>query len=106
MSESWRVELSRRAEKDLRGLRPWSAQALQAIAALEHDPQRGHLLTGSLRGVRSLEFNLRGGGAYRAAYILRPEDLVCLVFIVGSHEGFYEKAERRYEALKKLGETS
>jgi len=63
MDEPWRVELTKRAEKDVRGLRPWAAQVLQAIAVLERDPQRGHTLTGSLRGVRSLEFNLRGGGA-------------------------------------------
>lgn len=106
MNEPWHVELTKRAEKDVRGLHPWGAQVLKAIAVLEDDPHHGHTLTGSLRGVRSLEFNLRGGGACRAAYVLIPEERVCVVFIVGSHEGFYDKAERRYEALRRLGERS
>ncbi len=105
MNEPWRVELTRKAEKDVRGLRPWTAQVLRAIAVLEDDHQRGHTLKGSLRSVRSLEFNLRGGGAYRAAYIAVPDERVCVVFIVGSHENFYAKAERRYEALTKLRES-
>jgi hypothetical protein len=48
---------------------------------------------------RSLEFNLRGGGAYRAVYLLLESERVCLVFLVGAHEGLYAKAERRRRAL-------
>ncbi len=50
-----------------------------------------------------MEFSLPGG-AFRAAYIVREAEKVCLVFLVGPHENFYEKAERRYRALKKCGE--
>jgi hypothetical protein len=40
-------------------------------------------------------------GAYRAAYVVMEDQKRCVVFLVGPHEGFYKKAERRYEALKK-----
>jgi mRNA interferase RelE/StbE len=96
-----RVELTAHAEKDLERLRGMRRKALQAIFQLEQNPEKGHLLTGTLKGVRSLEFSLPGG-AYRAAYVLSGEKDVCLIFIVGPHENFYEKAERRHEALKKL----
>lgn len=104
MSEPYRVRLTRQAEKDLSRLRSFRDKAVRALLALEQDPYKGHTLTGSLRGARSLEFSLPGG-AYRAAYVVleEAEGPVCLVFLVGSHEGFYEKAERRMEALRRLG---
>jgi len=46
-----------------------------------------------------LEFSLKGV-AYRAAYIVQEDEKACLVFMVGSHEGFYQKAARRAKALK------
>lgn len=73
----------------------------QKIFEIEDDPYKGHTLEGSLKGVRSLEFSLPGG-AYRAAYIILEPDKVCLFFIIGSHENFYNKAERRYQAIKRL----
>ncbi len=98
-SERFTLELTRQAEKDLKDLRPWTEQATSPIARLEADPLAGHTLTGSLHGCRSLEFNLRGGGAYRAVYIVVESERVCLVFLVGAHEGLYAKAERRRRAL-------
>lgn len=95
------VELTDQAEKDLKHLRPWTEQALRAILQLESNPHRGHTLTGSLRGSRSLEFSLKGSGQYRAVYFVLDDEKVCLVFIVGSHENIYEKAERRVAALRK-----
>ncbi|MFQ5796543.1 MAG: hypothetical protein ACE5JP_16040 [Candidatus Bipolaricaulia bacterium] len=56
-----------------------------------------------MKGVRSLEFSLPGG-AYRAAYMVQESEQVCLVFLIGPHEGFYKKAERRVAALRKQGE--
>lgn len=103
-SERYDVQLTRQAEKDLKALRPWTAQATRVILQLEEDPNRGHTLTGSLRGTRSLEFSLKGGGAYRVVYVVLDEERVCLVFIVGPHENIYDKAERRYTALKRAGE--
>jgi mRNA-degrading endonuclease RelE of RelBE toxin-antitoxin system len=98
------VELTRQAEKDLRDLRPWTAQAARALMQLEPDPQRGHTLTGSLKGARSLEFALPGSGVYRAVYSILNAERVCLVFIIGPHENIYAKAERRYAVLRRAGE--
>ena len=103
MREPYRVRLTRQAEKDVSRLRSLQAKALRALLALEQDPYKGHALTGSLRGVRSLEFSLPGG-AYRAAYVVLEQERTCLVFLVGPHEGFYHKAERRAEALRRLRE--
>jgi mRNA-degrading endonuclease RelE of RelBE toxin-antitoxin system len=98
------VELTRQAEKDLRDLRPWTAQATRAILQLETDPHRGHTLTGSLKGVRALAFTLQGSGVYRAVYTILTTERVCLVFMVGPHENIYARAERRYAALRRAGE--
>lgn len=99
--ERFEVELTDQAEKDLKRLRPWTDQAVQALLQLESNPHRGHTLAGSLRGARSLEFSLKGGGQYRAVYLVLDDEKVCLVFIVGPHENIYEKAERRVAALRK-----
>ncbi|UOF88765.1 type II toxin-antitoxin system RelE/ParE family toxin [Fodinisporobacter ferrooxydans] len=95
-----RIQFTARAEKDIARLRENRGKALKAILALETDPYIGHTLSGSLRGVRSLEFSLPGG-AYRAAYVVLENQEVCLIFIVGPHENFYDEAERRYRALQK-----
>jgi hypothetical protein len=93
--------LTRKADKDFSHLgKVEMLKAAQALATLKIEPYAGHYLTGSLRGARSLEFSAPGG-AYRAAYVVREGQKRCVVFLVGSHEGFYKEAERRYEALKK-----
>ncbi len=70
---------------------------------LEDDPYLGHILSGSLKGTRSLEFSLKGSGVYRAVYVVLHDNRVYLVFIVGPHENIYDKAERRVAALKRSG---
>jgi mRNA-degrading endonuclease RelE of RelBE toxin-antitoxin system len=102
--DPFEVHLTRRAERDIEDLRPWQRRVIEALLTLEEDPHRGHTLKGSLLGVRSLEFSLPGG-AHRAAYVVLNEERVCLVFQVGPHEGFYEKAERRYQSLKRHGQV-
>ena len=104
MSErpAFAVEPTREAEKDLLRLRPWTAQATQAVFRRENDPYLGHSLTGSLKGARALGFTLKGGG-YRALYVVLEETRTCLVFIVGPHENIYEQAERRLTALRRAG---
>ena len=97
------MELTRQAEKDLKDLRAYLPRVLKSLKALETDPFKGHTLKGSMRGVRSLEFSLPGG-AHRAAYFVVVDERTCLVFMVGAHEGFYDVAARRYEALVKSGE--
>ncbi len=103
MSEPYRIRLTRQAEKDLWRLRSFRSKVVRALLALEQDPYKGHTLTASLRGTRSVEFSLPGG-AYRVAYVVLEEERACLVFLVGPHEGFYKKAEHRMEALRRLGE--
>lgn len=94
------VQLTRSAEKDIKDYKDLQKHVLSEIRQLEDDPRKGHPLTGSLRGVRSLEFSLVDG-AHRAVYIVLEADQVCLVFLVGPHEGFYNRAKRKYEALQK-----
>lgn len=89
--ERYSVKLTREAERDLRRLRPWTDQANRAVLQLEGDPYRGHALVGSLHGTRSLEFTLKGGGAYRAVYVVLAEELTCLDF-VGPHENIDARA--------------
>jgi mRNA interferase RelE/StbE len=101
-SDRFTVELTRAAERDLRRLGGGPARATQALLVLEEDPYRGHTLTGTLSGVRSLEFSLPGG-AYRAAYVVLEMEQTCLVFMVGPHENFYREAARRYAALRRAG---
>jgi hypothetical protein len=91
--------LTRNAEKDILGLRELTAQATIELLALKQEPLKGHPLHGSLRGTRALDFSLKGV-AYRAAYMVLAEEQVCLVFMIGPHEGFYQKAEQRAKGLR------
>jgi phage-related protein len=101
--EPFAVELTRQAEKDLRKLRGKTEErAVAALLALEQDPLAGHRLTGAMSDVRSLEFS-SVGGAYRAAYVVLVPERVCVVFMIGAHEGFYREAERRAVALQRQG---
>lgn len=100
-SDRYEVEILPRTEKDLNKLRQDRDQAVREVLQLEANPLLGHTLRGNRRGARSLEFNLRGGGAYRAVYVVLHDDRVCIVFLVGSHENTYGEAERRYKALQK-----
>ena len=95
----YRVELTRRAQKDLKKLRHDLPNALQHIMELEVDPYRGEPLKGTLREARSLHFTLKGGGQYRAIYLLLDEDTVCVVFLVASRENVYDEAARRLQTL-------
>jgi mRNA-degrading endonuclease RelE of RelBE toxin-antitoxin system len=97
----FRIELVRDAEKDLKRLRPWTAQVTRQLLQLEQEPTAGHPRSGILHGTRSLEFNLKGSGAYRAVYVILDENRVCVVLIVGPHENIYARAERRYRAWLK-----
>ncbi len=101
MSDRYRVTLHRRAEKDIDALKQHRAAAVRELLKLEENPILGHVLAGSLRGARSLEFTLKGSGAYRAVYVVDDVDRVCVVFIVGSHENIYKRAERRWESIKR-----
>jgi len=104
VSDRYELDLTRSAAKDLKALRSWANEIMRRLTRLEDDPNAGHALGGSLRGCRSLEFNLKGSGAYRAVYIADPTRQVCTIFLIGPHENIYREAERRVHALRKSGE--
>jgi mRNA-degrading endonuclease RelE of RelBE toxin-antitoxin system len=79
------------------------AVKIDAQGRLEENPLAGHTLQGTLYRLRSLEFTVRGSGAFRAVYGVLETDAVCLVIIVGPHENIYDKAERRVEGLRAAG---
>lgn len=93
METAYDVLFTANAEKDLLSLKKLKEPALDKIMDLKQNPLKGHMLKGSLNGVRALKLSIKGV-AYRAAYIVIEEDRVCLVFMIGPHEGFYEKAQR------------
>ncbi len=101
MSDRYGIELTRRAEKDLNAFKQDRDRVVREIQTLKANPLAGHALKGTRRGARALEFNLKGGGAYRAVYTIVDNERVCIVFVVGSHENIYKVAERRYAALLK-----
>lgn len=100
MNDFYKIELTQHALKDLDSLKEQSAKVLKALSALKEKPHLGHMLKGSLKGVRSLKFNINGV-AYRAAYIVLEKERTCLIFMVGPHEGFYKEAERRAKSVTK-----
>lgn len=101
LSNEWSVQLTKRAERDLRRIRRDSlAQVRTTLNQLKSDPQAGEPLAGELMGVRSLHFSLPGSGQYRAAYFCKEDSRVCIVFMIGSRENFYREAERRWNALR------
>jgi len=97
-TERYTVRLTPRAVRDVVDLQTYLVEVMEAIFSLRDAPQRGHTLTGSLKGARALEFSLPGG-AYRAAYVVDDRIHICRVFAIGPHENFYELAQRRYAAL-------
>ncbi len=92
------VQMTSHAEKDLKKMdRTAAAKAREVLQLLKRDPQAGHLLSGSLKKVRSLEFSAPGK-AYRATYFI--EGRTCIVFAIGPHENFYDLVTRRFQSLK------
>jgi mRNA-degrading endonuclease RelE of RelBE toxin-antitoxin system len=100
-SDRYRIELWREAEKDLKRHRTHAKAILENLQRLESDPLKGHSLTGSLRGARSLEFNVKGSGAFRAIYVVLPDLTICVVFMLGPHENIYARAESRWLAVRR-----
>ena len=97
--ETFQVVLTRAALKDLRSYRGDAATVKARLEILKSDPMAGHLLTGSLSGVRSLSFALRGSGQHRALYVFREMTGRSIVFLLGPHENVYDRGERRFKLL-------
>jgi len=58
MNDFYKIELTQHASKDLDRLKEQRAKVLKALNALKEKPHLGHMLKGSLKGVRSLKFNI------------------------------------------------
>jgi len=91
--------VTKAAEKDLDGLEPYRKRVVSELRALEGDPHKGHTLHGKLREYRALEFSLPGG-VCRAVYKVKNDQKVCLLVVVGYHEGIYEIAALRIRRFK------
>ncbi len=102
-NKRYRVEIIDGARKDLEKHRQHREQIGEALGRLETDPRAGHPLQGTLYRLRSLEFTVKGSGAFRAVYGVLETDAVCLVVIVGPHENIYDRAQRRVETLRAAG---
>lgn len=103
-NKRYAVQLTSAAKKDLKKLRTHKERIGEVLGTLETDPLAGHTLQGTLLGLRSLEFNVRGSGAFRAVYAVIDNEAICLVVIVGPHENIYAAAKRRVGALRAAGE--
>jgi len=60
MNDFYKIELTQRAAKDLDSLKEQTAKVLKALSVLKENPYIGHMLKGSLKGVRGLKFNING----------------------------------------------
>lgn len=102
MSEPARIELTSHASKDLKGLWRVSGEVTKHLKGLKANPLKGHSLSGSLQGMRALDFTMKGSGQFRAAYFYFSDENVVIIFLVGPHENFYQMAEKRVKLLKNL----
>ncbi len=99
MGTRYEIHVTKTVEKDLNDLEPYRAKVVNELLTLEADPHRGHALHGKLAGYLALEFSLPGG-VCRAVYKVKKAEKVCLLVIVGYHEGLYERVLQRIKGLK------
>src|SRR5581483_2428753 len=97
-NERYEVVLSGGAQNDMDARPGLYPRIANALLTLEDRPERGHPLTGALRGCRSLILSHSQGG-FRAVYILRRAQRRCVVLAVGPHATVYAVAAQRYAAL-------
>ncbi|MGO8714392.1 MAG: type II toxin-antitoxin system RelE family toxin [Smithella sp.] len=100
MNVKYDVHVTKTVEKDLDDLEPYRARVVSELLALEVEPHKGHALHGKLAGYLALEFSLPGG-VCRAVYEVKRAERVCLIIIVGYHEGLYERALQRIKGMKR-----
>lgn len=100
--ETFEIILEPVAARDLKSLKHDAGKIVDEIIVLETNPKKGHELNGSLQGVRSLSFSIKGSGQFRVAYLIVEKDRKCVVFAIGPHENFYNMAEKRARQMKRL----
>lgn len=96
----WEIVVHRIARKDFKPFRHVLGDLEAKISILETRPDAGEELQGSLKGVRSLKFSLKGIGECRVAYYKLSSDRICLLFLIATRENFYAEATRRVEAVR------
>ena len=103
---TYTVELLSFAKKDLKGLWQIKDEIVRRLLELEKNPNKGHDLSGNLQGVKSLEFNIKGSGQYRAGYVVQENEKICSIVAIGTHENFYEFLSKRVKLIKSLLEKT
>lgn len=98
-STKYEIHVTKAVEKDLDDLEPYRARVVSELLTLEADPRKGHKLHGKLSKYHALEFSLPSG-VCRAVYAVTKTKKVCLIVIVGYHEGLYERALQRIKGLR------
>lgn len=106
MSGLFVIELTGPAAKDLKALSNVENEIITHLKTLASEPEEGHCLSQNLQGIRSLEFSIKGSGEYRAAYVVQMDVFKVTVFLIGTHENFYDKAAKRVKSLKSLVEKA
>lgn len=102
MTNTLNVELTALAIKDLKKLSTIEDEIIIELKVLKTKPHAGHALSQNLQGVRALEFSIKGSGEYRAAYVVQEAEMKITIFMIGTHENFYETAAKRVKSLKPL----
>jgi mRNA-degrading endonuclease RelE of RelBE toxin-antitoxin system len=95
-SEPCSIVFHPEALNDLRRLRGLAPRFLKQLDTLRSNPERGHLLRGSLHPCRSLVLSQRSGG-YRAVYLFEVPDNQCTIFAIAEHATVYDKARVRFQ---------
>ncbi|PIU30822.1 MAG: plasmid stabilization protein [Syntrophobacteraceae bacterium CG07_land_8_20_14_0_80_61_8] len=85
-------------KKDLKKLDQAARQDIKAawIPKLLSDPYCGEELTGILAAIRSFHFKIRGMD-YRIAYVVKENEQIIDVLMIGKRESFYQVLKRRLE---------
>ncbi|HZQ35868.1 MAG TPA: hypothetical protein VFD32_08045 [Dehalococcoidia bacterium] len=96
----YQVVLAFEVFDDFERMRSTHKAAIARIRSLALRPDRGHPLTGSLRGCRSPEISHDKAGAHRAVYFVDQQRRQIVVLAVGTHEYAYAQAAARAERYR------
>jgi len=91
---SYKVELEKRADRELRKLDPQiSGKLLEKIRILREDPHRYPLLSGAFSEFRKIAMGT-SGGEYRIVYTIDKKLKSVNVVFIGPRENFYKELQR------------
>ena len=91
---SYKVELERKADRQLRKLDPQiCSKVLERIRGLREDPHKYPSLSGTFSGFRKIVVGTPGG-EHRIVYTIDEELKAVNVVFIGPRENFYKKLQR------------